>query len=136
MSNVSEILRFLFSTLAVISFEQCVNFAGALAYQPSHSLVLSVYVQIRYTDYRAYVQFVSYVYIYYTGFSQKNGAVSKVNKKSFSHLTRVQCVCIYIYIYIYIYVYIYIYILNPFHDNWPHWTDRNLYTPTIQTLVE
>jgi hypothetical protein len=23
-----------------------------------------------------------------------------------------------------------------FHDNWPHWTDHNLYTPTTQTLLE
>jgi hypothetical protein len=23
-----------------------------------------------------------------------------------------------------------------FHDNWPHWTDRNPYTPTTQTLLE
>ena len=69
MSDVSEILRFLFSTLAVyylkvISFERCVNFAGELAYQRSYSLVLSVYVQIIDTDSRVYVQFVSYVYIY------------------------------------------------------------------------
>ena len=30
---------------------------------------------------------VSYIYIY-TGYTQKNGAVSKVNKKFISHLTR------------------------------------------------
>ena len=33
------------------------------------------------------------IYIYiciYTGYTQKNGAVSKVNKKSISHLTRAQ----------------------------------------------
>ena len=34
---------------------------------------------------------VSYIYIYiYAGYTQKNGAVSKVNKKFISHLTRAQ----------------------------------------------
>jgi len=32
-----------------------------------------------------------YIYrLYYTGYTQKNGAVSKVNKKFISHLTRAQ----------------------------------------------
>jgi hypothetical protein len=25
---------------------------------------------------------------------------------------------------------------DTFHDNWPHWMDRNSYTSTIQTLLE
>jgi hypothetical protein len=45
MLGVSEISRFLFSTLAVcylkvINLEWCINFVGDLAYQRSHSLVI------------------------------------------------------------------------------------------------
>ena len=39
-----------------------------------------------------YVYIYIYIYIYiYTGYTQKNGAVSKVNKEFISRLTRAQC---------------------------------------------
>jgi hypothetical protein len=27
-------------------------------------------------------------------------------------------------------------VASVFQNNWPHWTDRNPYTPTIQTILE